>query len=296
MEAAAKKAYKYNEACELLPQPLRTCYNSFCGNDVEEIRLRTGSRPTLLVKGRELPVREMLLTADELNAVLEKLLGASYNSHLNEIKEGYINYRGLRVGVCAHAIFKDGKLSALKCFTSLCIRIPGEFEGDISLISAALVKPCFESTLIISPPGLGKTTLLRKLINILSDKGYRVSVVDERNEIASIFGKEAYFDLGEHTDILTGFNKSVGAMMLLRGMNPQIIAMDEISKTEDIDAIYEIAGCGVEILATAHGRNEKELMQRPLYKKLLNEGIFKNLIIIKPLDNKRNYELTRLCR
>ena len=119
-------------------------------------------------------------------------------------------------------------------------------------------------------------------------------MVDERNELACMEEGICYFDMGEKTDILTGVKKSEGAMMLLRGMNPAIIAFDEISKSEDLAAIYEIAGCGVDILATAHGCDISSLSRRPIYRQLLSEKIFKNLITINVNGVVREYNFQRI--
>lgn len=121
-----------------------------------------------------------------------------------------------------------------------------------------------------------------------------MAVVDERNELAAADGGEAQFDLGAHTDVLTGAPKAEGALMLLRAMNPQIIAMDEITRPEDTEAIAQAAGCGAGILASAHASCLDELHRRPLYRRLLGQGIFQNLVVISGTGNARRYTAERL--
>ncbi|MBR5543434.1 MAG: stage III sporulation protein AA, partial [Oscillospiraceae bacterium] len=159
------------------------------------------------------------------------------------------------------------------------------------LFSELSASTLFDNTLIISPPGHGKTTILRDLVRRISDKGVRISLVDERGEIAAKHGGVAQFDVGRCTDVLDGAPKAQGAMLLLRTMSPQVIALDEITAREDVDAIFSITNCGVRILATAHGDDEKSLFRRPLYRELLNAEIFGNIVILKKEEGNFSYRL-----
>ena len=136
--------------------------------------------------------------------------------------------------------------------------------------------------------------MLRELIRRFSCDGLRIGVVDERWEIAASEQGRAQFDLGAHSDVLSGVPKATAAMMLLRTMNPQIIAMDEITQPEDLDAIREIIGCGVRLIATAHAAGPEELGKRPLYQTMLEERLFEACIRISMQDGERRYELQRL--
>ena len=122
----------------------------------------------------------------------------------------------------------------------------------------------------------------------------RVGVVDERWEIAASERGRSQFDLGPHSDVLSGIPKAQAAMMLLRTMNPQIIAMDEITQPEDLNAIREIVGCGVRLIATAHASGPEELCRRPLYRAMLEEKLFQSCVLIRLHDRERRYELQRL--
>jgi stage III sporulation protein AA len=103
------------------------------------------------------------------------------------------------------------------------------------------------------------------------------------------------FDLGRHTDVLAGCPKSEAAMMLLRGMNPQIIAMDEITQEDDLRAVEQIAGCGVLLFATVHGRDYADMKKRPLYRSILEGGVFHTLVTIRRVGEKRIYEREALA-
>ena len=202
----------------------------------------------------------------------------------------------MRVGVCGTAAVREGELSGLKNYSSLAIRIPREIYG---ICDKAIEKICqggFESTLIISPPGGGKTTALREIVRRLSENNMRVAVIDERGELAAAGDDGAAFLLGAHTDVLSGVDKERGAMMLLRGMNPQVIAVDEITKPADIGIISNIYGCGVKLLASAHAGDYEELLSRTLYKRMLALGVFKYLIVIDGKGTERTYSVKRLER
>lgn len=278
-----------SKALELLPDRLCTEKKAFVGRAVEEIRLRPGYVPAALIAGRERPFGTETVIRRDIQRVLEKATGASLHAYLPELCSGYISYSGIRIGVCGTAVIKNDSICGFKDFSSLNIRIPAEFKGDIDKVVSEITSGGFKNTLIISPPGGGKTTALRELIRRLSAAGYRVSVIDERNELSATDSTGAGFDMGERSDVLIGVKKSRGALMLLRGMNPEIIAMDEITESEDINAIREVYGCGVGLIATAHANTAAALGDRALYKTLLEERIFENIIEIHMGGADRSY-------
>ena len=284
----------YERALSLLPTELRAAAARYMDKGAEEIRLRLEKIPTVLIRQKEHGICDAPMKKESLELVLERACSASIHAHMDEMAKGYINYKGLRIGFGASAVVKDGHIASFKDFTSLNIRIPSVFRGEIDGIFETLNAGSSESILIISPPGGGKTTLLRELIRRFSDVGTRVSVADERNELAAANQGRNYFELGAHSDVLIGADKKTAAMLLLRGMNPQMIALDEISRPEDMEAIFDIAGCGVKILATAHGKSVQELKKRELYRRLLNERIFTDAVIIENWAGGRKYIHKRL--
>ena len=148
--------------------------------------------------------------------------------------------------------------------------------------------------LIISPPGGGKTTCLREFIRQISDMGYRVSVADERGEICAVVNGEPQFDTGTHCDIICDAPKAKAAMMLIKAMNPELLAMDEISSREDIAAVYEASGCGVHILATAHAASTDDLYRRRIYRELMETDIFRYCLVIENRHGVRSYSIEEL--
>lgn len=121
-----------------------------------------------------------------------------------------------------------------------------------------------------------------------------MAVVDERNELFADDGSGHGFDLGEHSDVISGVPKAEGCMMLLRAMNPEIIVMDEITKPCDVEAVSQTAGCGANILASVHAASKGELFQRPINRGLLEQGVFKYIIVISGHGGSRSYKAERL--
>ena len=101
--------------------------------------------------------------------------------------------------------------------------------------------------------------------------------------------------IGSHTDIMSGCPKEKALLMLLRGLNPQVLAADEITAPEDCAALELAANCGVVLLCTAHGIGLEDLNTRPLYRGLLERRIFRRLVVIRREGLARRYQVTELC-
>ena len=139
-----------------------------------------------------------------------------------------------------------------------------------------------ENVLIVSPPGGGKTTFLRELVRLSSGRGRRVSLVDERGEVAACCGGNPQLPVGKHTDVLSLCPKAKGIELVLRAMGPEWIALDEITAAEDVEAIIRASYSGVRFLATAHAWSRGDLTRRPLYRTLMEAQVFENLVEIRP--------------
>ena len=280
---------RYEEAARVLPGRLREqalAQPPEVRQMAEEFRLRAGQPLAVL-----LPEGERSLGAAVTPEDLETLcdLATDYSRYAAEetLREGYLSVRGgFRVGLCGAAVMKDGQVTNLKQISSAVIRISRELKG----IGAAVVPRLFRgehfaSTLLLSPPGGGKTTLLRDLVRLMS-RGeqvppQRIALIDERDEIAVMYRGQPQMDVGPRTDILNGCPKAAAIPMVLRAMNPQIIALDEITVQEDIQAIAQAAGCGVGLLATIHAGSVEELQAKPLYRALLEGRVFRQAVLIR---------------
>ena len=261
----------------------------------EEVRLRAGERPAALLPGQEEQVLDCPpLTPDELWRVAESAAGGSLWSAEGRLRQGCLSLPGgARLGVCGAVTVENGAVRAFSEISSLCLRLPHQAIGCARGLEA-LFEGGFRSTLIVSPPGGGKTTLLRELVRILSTGGTRVGLADERGEVAALWNGEPQLAVGPRTDVLSGAPKAEAAMALLRCMNPQVVAMDEITESADVRACLNCLGCGVRLLATAHGADLQDLRRRALYADMLAEGVFSRCVVIRLRGGTRRYEVTAL--
>ena len=285
-------------ASALLPPPLYRAVQSLTDGEkrrCEELRLRRGRHPTALIAGREQPFSQNPVTGEDIQAVLESATRASLHAAMEQLRRGYLSAAGgVRVGVCGAAVSGETGFDGLREFSSLCVRVPREVRGCADGIWERVTEGGFKSLLIISPPGAGKTTLLRELIRSLSDSGLRVSAADERGEIADAFTGTPRFDVGLHTDVLTGVSKARAAEMLLRSMNPEVLAMDEITDPQDAAALLGAVGCGVRLLATVHGGGLEDIYTRPVCRTLLEAGAFSRCVTVENRSGTRVYNLHAL--
>lgn len=265
---------------------------------VQEIRLRVGNPVILQQNGREYCLMEdgtlseemqhaVCATAKEIKEVVEAACGYSGYAFEEEIRRGYLTIAGgHRIGLVGRAVIEHGTVQTLKNFSALNIRIAHPVFGCAQRWCDYLYegnKPCH--VLIISPPGCGKTTLLRDAVRILSNgtakrPGVTVGVVDERGEIAGTYRTVAAYDLGIRTDVLDGCPKSLGMEMLLRSMAPRVLAVDEIG-IGDVPSIENALRCGCKLLATLHGESLQDFLEKPGFLELVEEQVFERYIFLK---------------
>lgn len=265
---------------------------------IDEIRLRIGQPVWLLYDrkcgyllkngtfGKERK-KAHIVTALELRETMEYVSDYSMYAYENQLKQGYITIQGgHRVGIAGKVVLENGKIKTITEIGMLNIRFARAYIGCSKKVMPYITEQNdIVSTLIISPPGGGKTTLLRDLIRELaSEKGGKtVGVVDERSEIAACYLGIPQNDLGVTTDVLDACPKAEGMLMLLRSMAPEVIAVDEIGTKEDLQAICRVANCGCKILATIHGSSMEEMKEKTILKELINKNIFQRFLV---LDNR----------
>lgn len=293
----------YEQAIQVLPIRLRREAQQLPDTDrvlVEELRLRAGWPMTVLLEGAERPLGGAPVRGEELEQLVEIASRASIHTVLDQVRQGYLTVAGgHRIGLCGTAVLREGEIYALRGLSSASLRIARQVKGAAAAILDGLCPGGrLADTLILAPPGLGKTTLLRDIIRAVSEgegcAPLRVALADERGEVAALYGGLPQLAVGRRTDVMEGCPKAQGLMLLLRAMNPQVLAVDEITAPEDVRALAAAAGCGATLLATAHGEERTDLERRNVYRPMLEEGLFRFLVRILRDGNARRYLVEEL--
>ncbi len=274
-----------------------------CPFPAEEIRIRAG-RPLSLFAGGNVyfvhsggvcrePHDGYITSRSIINALFKSICENSVYAYIDEIRQGFVTIKGgHRVGFTGRAICgKDNKIESFRDISSINIRIAREFVGSAEPIIGNIMNGgAVRSTLIISPPGVGKTTVLRDIARLVSIRGIKVGIADDRGEIAAMFKGVPSNDVGVNTDVIEYAPKGDGISILLRTMSPGVIITDELVTEREIFAVCCAKGSGSAIIASVHGSAFDELNQKPIFKPLLNNRVFERLILLKG----RNRETNRL--
>ena len=253
-----------------------------------EIRLRN-NKPVII----KLPNLDIVIKYDvtekDILYTLEKLCENSIYAYKNQICQGFITIKGgHRVGITGSCVIENGKIINIKYISSLNFRIAREIKGCCNKILKDVInKDNIYTTLIVSPPEKGKTTMLRDLIRTISNgipeinfRGKTCGVVDERGEISAMYKGIAQNDVGIRTDIIENINKAQGMQILIRSMSPEIIACDEIGTKEDVLAIKYAVTSGVKGIFTMHGAEMRDIRANKDINELIENKYIEKIIFI----------------
>jgi len=244
---------------------------------LQELRIRTQKKPELVTSHGSIWL-DRLATTEDIRFCIN--CASKYSPWAaSTISDGYITGQGgHRIGICGESVVSNNSMTGIRDPSSVCIRIARDFPGIASSVAS-----CNGSILIIGKPGSGKTTLLRDLIRQISDREEGcIAVVDEKHELFPVYHNSYCFPTGNRTDILSGCRKAHGIESVLRNMGPTTIAVDEITAAEDCQALIHAGWCGVRLLASAHASNLNDLKSRPVYRPIIESGLFEMVLVLQP--------------
>jgi len=267
---------------ELLPIDIKDYLYSYIEKSpeilIDEIRMHRNSKIVLISRLSSI-VTDMTVDKDHIESTLLSFCKGSVYSYFNTINEGYINVgQGIRAGVCGRATVQNGSISGISDITSINIRLPKRIYHAGDYIYELIKGEDFKASVILySSPGVGKTTILRELIERVSsnDRHLRLSVIDTREELISGMNNESF------SDSFLSYPKGTAISIATRTMSPELIICDEISTKEEADAVLQAVNCGVTFIASTHASCFEELINKINISALIEKNVFKYAVGVK---------------
>lgn len=261
--------------CDELKRPLE-----LISGDISEIRMRINRPLSLICHNKAFYLTQngemlssvrsdcIIISTDIINKTFEAICRYSIHSYQKDICEGFITLDGgHRVGICGTAVIKDGVIINIKNISGLNFRAAHQVKGCAEEICNMAYSSGIKNVIIAGGPASGKTTVLRDMCRILGQR-YKVSLIDERGEIAACSGGIPQNDIGIGTDVLNGYPKAKGIETAVRVMSPDIIICDEAGGREDITAFDYAAVSGVNLAVSVHASKMEDIREKiPFYKK-----------------------------
>jgi len=292
-----------SELMKLFPVEIRERFGKtdIIADGFTELRFRCNG-PVMLLRGREESYlhkksgicrekeQAYIISVNEIREMMEYISNFSVYAFEEELRQGFLTIPGgHRVGICGKVVLSEGKIKTIRNISFLNIRLARQIQGcGEMLIPYLFHRDRLYHTLIVSPPGCGKTTLLRDVIRLVSDggtwpdrqgilktiRGRKVGVIDERSELAACYNGVPQNYLGGRTDVMDGCPKEKGIELMLRSMSPEVIAVDELGGEREYEMIKRAIHCGCSIIATAHGSSKEKLFQT-------ESGLFERYVFLK---------------
>ncbi len=272
-----------NSLVQHLPPALTETLLIMGTKDMQEIRIAAEKNASVVKRGI-LMDSGVFVSHEELRKIINSMCRGSLYAMQQNLAKGYITLSGgHRVGVCGKCVCENGVVTHLTDISSICIRISRSIIGAAdSVMEYIMYQNRIYNTLLISPAGCGKTTMLRDIARQIGSS-HKVCIADERSEIAACRNGIPTHDVGRFTSVMDAVPKGDGIMMLLRTMSPDVIITDETGSESEEKAIGEIINCGVKIITTAHGYSDRDVLRRRYIRNIIEDGVFERIIVLGKL-------------
>lgn len=270
------------ELVKIFPLELIGHINKYISTkNLQEIRLKIG-KPCIIYAEKGEVILDYIVKREDVKFLLQRISNFSLYAFEEDIKQGFITIKGgHRVGIAGECVMENGKIKTIRNISSMNIRICREIIGcSNNIIKYINEGKIIRNTLIISPPKCGKTTILRDVARSISDFGRKVTIVDERSEVASCYLGLPQMNVGIRTDVLDNCLKSEGMIMAIRSLSPEVIICDEIGSNKDIDALIMAFNSGVNIVCTLHGFSIDDFFKRNVFKELIDNSVLERIIVL----------------
>ncbi|MBE5757383.1 MAG: stage III sporulation protein AA [Clostridiales bacterium] len=281
----------------ILPQRISDCINGIPYNSICELRLRVDEDTIINIQGENFylnnnsfsknKIDNIKISRAEIQGILSRISNNSLYTINDQLIEGYATIDGgIRVGVCGDVVVVNGEVKTIKNISSLNFRFPHFVKNcSLSIYPYIVNNGVIKNTLIISPPGAGKTTYLRDLIYQMSvrENLLNILVIDERNEICSIYNGHDYIKLSQ-VDVYSNCTKKFAFNNGIRSMKPDVIFTDEINLSKDIEDIENALSSGVKVISTIHASNIYDLKNKPLFRRVLESKMFDRFVVLSNSD------------
>lgn len=214
--------------------------------DLLEIVLDLGRRPTARYISGEVELSEHDITRVELDAVVEGV--GAFDADNRAGMERTLH----RISAIRN---RRGEVVGLTC------RVGRAVYGTIDIIQDLIESG--QSILMMGPPGVGKTTMLREAARVLAENK-RVVIVDTSNEIGGD-GDVPHPAIGKARRMQVSRPERQHEVMIeaVENHNPEVIVIDEIGRELEAMAARTIAERGVQLIGTAHGNALDNLLLNP---------------------------------